>query len=140
MSIAMKSNLTSALQAFSLGGGWLRKASRMPQDGRSPDGFVWGEKHKSMLRYVRFFIRRDHKTQTRPTGLLERNRGICSVQPTYCRNHKEFRLFCYMRLNRLGQEQCCTINALDDYIKLSDGPSKPPIGVFLPTICQNYIV
>ena len=40
MSIFVKSNLMSALQAFSLGGGWPRKAPRMPQDGRSPGGFI----------------------------------------------------------------------------------------------------
>jgi hypothetical protein len=54
MSIAVKTNLMSALQAFSLGGGWPRKAPRMPQDGRSPGGFIWETKHKPMLPYGHF--------------------------------------------------------------------------------------
>ena len=79
-------------------------------------------------------------SQNRSTGFLARNIGICSAHPTFHRNRNEFRLFCYMRLNRLGQEQRRAIDTLDAYIKLSSRPRSIPAGVLLATICQNYIV
>ena len=105
VSITVKSNRMSALQAFSLGGGWPRKAPRMPQDGRSPEGFIWGRGINTCYPTGIFRIRGEDKHQNRSTGLLERNSGKCSAQPTFRRNRDEFRLFCYMRLNRLGQER-----------------------------------
>ena len=54
VSINAKSNLVSALQAFGYGGDWPQKAPRMPQDGRSPEDFIWGERHKPMSPYGYF--------------------------------------------------------------------------------------
>ena len=80
MSIAVKSNLMSALQAFSLGGGWPRKAPRMPQDGRSPGGFIWGGRGINPCYPTGVFrIWGGRMSQNRSTGILARNSGIPAV-------------------------------------------------------------